>query len=311
MPGFQHVCGSGSGWVPGLRTSRRGLARLFGLTGVGLGLGINLLVLSPAAGAQQQPPKPAPSQDRVGFPAGYQASFHVLYDFDRPDAGQVLVAYGNDQAAAANPHAGPNDVFPYGSVIAMEIHPAVLDDDGNPVLDENGRFVPGPVAAIPTMRKESGFGEAYQIQRSGEWEFAVYRPDGTPQVKPQDSNFCAECHQDAGSTKDWVFRGELFFNHASGALPQSVPSLAEAGRVMLRSYLFVPDTLTVKTGTTVTWANDDDGLGHTITADDGSFDSGRMGSGATFSHTFDSAGAYAYQCAIHPKSMQGTVVVQD
>jgi len=113
----------------------------------------------------------------------------------------------------------------------------VLDADGNPILDENGRFVPGPVAAIPSMRKESGFREAYQIRRSGEWEFAVYRPDGTPQVKPQDSNFCAECHQDAGSTKDWVFRGELFFNDASGALPQPVPSLAEAGRVVLRSYL--------------------------------------------------------------------------
>jgi plastocyanin len=301
VPRFGRLCRVG--------VTRQALARSTGLTAVALGLGANLLALGPAAMAQQQPPKPAPSQDRVGFPAGYATNFHVLYDFDRVDNRQVLVAYGNDAAAAADPTAGPNAAFPYGSIIAMEIHPAMLDDDGSPILDENGRFVPGPVAAIPTMRKKQGFGEAYQVQRAGEWEFAVYRPDGTTQVNPQDSNFCAECHQDAGATKDWVFRGELFFNHTSGGLPQPVPGLAESGRVQLRSYLFVPDTISVKTGTTVTWANDDDGLAHTVVALDGSFNSGRLGSGATFSHTFDTPGTYAYQCMIHPRSMQGSVVV--
>ena len=289
--------------------TRHALARSVGLTAVALGLGANLVALGPAASAQQSAPKPAPSQDRVGFPAGYANNFHLLYDMDRADTKQVLVAYGNDEAAAADPTAAPNAAFPYGSVIAMEVHPAMLADDGTPILDENGRFVPGPVAAIPTMRKEKGFGEAYQVQRAGEWEFAVYRPDGTTQVNPSDSNVCAECHQDAGATKDWVFRGDLFFNHTSGALPQPVPGLAESGRVLLRQYLFVPESLSVKTGTTVTWANDDDGLAHTVTAADGSFDSGRLGSGATFSHTFDTAGTFAYQCTIHPQSMQGTVVV--
>lgn len=294
-----------------IRLPRPVLARLAAGSAAVLGLSVNLLVLGPAVFAQQTPPKPAPGQDRVGFPADYASTFHVLYDFDRPDTRQVLVAYGNDQAAAADPNAAPNAAFPYGSVIAMEVHPAVLADDGTPMLDANGRYVPGPVVAIPTMRKDKGFGEAYQVQRSGEWEFAVYRPDGTTQVSPRDSNVCAECHQDAGATKDWVFRGGLYFNHASGALPQAAGDLTESGRVMLRSYLFVPDTLNVKTGMTVTWANGDDGLAHTVTAADGSFDSGRLGSGSTFSHTFDTAGTFAYQCTIHPKSMQGTVVVTD
>ena len=299
------------GLVGQVGVKRPALVRSAGLTAVLLGLGANLLALGPAASAQQSPPKPAPSQDRVGFPADYTSAFHKLYDFDRADTKQVLVAFGNDAAAAANRAAGPNDIFPYGSVIAMEIHPAMLDDDGNPLFDDNGRYVPGPVAAIPTMRKEKGFGEAYQVQRAGEWEFAVYRPDGTTQLKPQDSNFCAECHQDAGATKDWVFRGELFFNHTSGALPQPPAGLADAGRVLLRSYMFVPASIIVTTGTTVTWANDDDGLAHTVSALDGSFDSGRLGSGATFSQTFETAGTYAYQCTLHPKSMQGTIVVTD
>ncbi len=290
---------------------RSALARSAGLVAMAVGLGANLLAFGPTAGAQQSPPKPAPSQDRVTFPAGYASSFHKLYDFDRPDAKQVLVAFGNDAAAAADATAGPNAVFPYGSVIAMEIHPAMVDGDGNPVLDDNGRFVPGSVAAIPTMRKDKGFGEAYQVQRSGEWEFAVYRPDGTTQVKPENTNFCAECHQDAGATKDWVFRGELFFDHRNGALPVAEPGMLDTAQVLLRSYLFVPNSTTVSTGTTVSWTNGDDGLAHTVTAADGSFSSGRLGSGETFAHTFDTAGTYAYQCMLHPQSMQGTIVVTD
>jgi plastocyanin len=290
---------------------RPAMARCVGLAAIALGLGANLLAFGPTAGAQPSPPKPAPSQDRVTFPAGYTTSFHKLYDFDRPDTKQVLVAFGNDAAASASPTAGPNAEYPYGSVIAMEIHPAMVADDGNPILDDNGRFVPGPVAAIPTMRKDKGFGEAYQVQRAGEWEFAVYRPDGTTQVQPQATNFCAECHQDAGATKDWVFRGELFFGHRSGGLPVAEPGMVDSGRVSLRSYTFVPSEMNVKTGTTVTWANDDDGLAHTVSSSDGSFDSGRIGSGETFTHTFDTAGTYSYQCMIHPQSMQGSVVASD
>jgi plastocyanin len=290
---------------------RPALARSAGLVAMALGLGANLLAFGPTAGAQQSPPKPAPSQDGVTFPAGYAGSFHKLYDFDRPDTKQVLVAFGNDEAASANATAGPNAVFPYGSVIAMEIHPAMLGDDGSPILDENGRFIPEPVVAIPTMRKEKGFGEAYQVQRSGEWEFAVYRPDGMTLVQPQATNFCAECHQDAGATKDWVFRGELFFGNRSGALPVAEPGMAETGRVSLRSYTFVPSSISVTAGTTVTWANDDDGLAHTVTASDGSFDSGRLGSGETFMRTFDTPGTYAYQCKLHPQSMQAEIVVTD
>ena len=61
-------------------------------------------------------------------------------------------------------------------------------------------------------------------------------------------------------------------------------------------------------GTTVTWTNSDS-TQHTVTADDGSFDSGVLAQGQTFSHTFDTAGTIAYHCTIHP-NMQATVTVQ-
>ena len=41
---------------------------------------------------------------------------------------------------------------------------------------------------------------------------------------------------------------------------------------------------------------------------DGTFDSGNMATGDTFSHTFDTAGDFPYYCTPHPW-MTGTVTV--
>lgn len=70
---------------------------------------------------------------------------------------------------------------------------------------------------------------------------------------------------------------------------------------------FSPASMTIKAGTALTWTNADN-VTHTVTADDGSFDSGNVASGATFSHTFATAGTFAYHCNIH-SSMHGTITV--
>jgi|SRR5450432_443966 plastocyanin len=70
---------------------------------------------------------------------------------------------------------------------------------------------------------------------------------------------------------------------------------------------FSPGSTTVKAGTTVKWTNND-GITHTVTADNNSFDSGNLASGATFSKTFSVTGTYAYHCTIHP-GMTGTIIV--
>jgi plastocyanin len=74
------------------------------------------------------------------------------------------------------------------------------------------------------------------------------------------------------------------------------------------NFAFSPDSLSVSVGDTVTWTNKQAGTPHTVTADDGSFDSGNLATDATFSQTFDAAGTFAYHCTIHP-SMTGTVTV--
>ena len=77
--------------------------------------------------------------------------------------------------------------------------------------------------------------------------------------------------------------------------------------VSIKNMTFSPSSLSVATGTTVTWVNND-AITHTVTANDGSFDSGNIVPGSSFTHTFSAAGTVAYHCSIHPM-MTGSVVV--
>ena len=78
---------------------------------------------------------------------------------------------------------------------------------------------------------------------------------------------------------------------------------------------FIPNTVTIDVGGTVTWENNDTAA-HTSTGGSategpsGVFDSSLIMAGSSFSHTFDSAGTYDYHCMVHPW-MEGTVIVED
>ena len=82
---------------------------------------------------------------------------------------------------------------------------------------------------------------------------------------------------------------------------------ATAGAVQIKGFAFKPGDLTIKAGSEVTWTNEDSTT-HKIKSDDGTFNSDNLGNGATFSHTFDKAGTFAYICSIHP-TMKGTITV--
>ena len=85
-------------------------------------------------------------------------------------------------------------------------------------------------------------------------------------------------------------------------------SSASSNKVSIANMAFSPASITVTAGTMVTWTNNDN-MTHTVTADDGSYDSGNIVTGNGFSKTFTVAGTYAYHCTIHP-SMTGTVIVK-
>jgi plastocyanin len=102
---------------------------------------------------------------------------------------------------------------------------------------------------------------------------------------------------------------------ASAAAPSAEASAggsAAAGgggdAVTIQGFAFGPASLSVAAGSSVTWTNADS-TGHTVTADDGSFDSKTIASGSTFTQAFPTAGTFAYHCSIHP-NMKGTIEVK-
>jgi plastocyanin len=91
----------------------------------------------------------------------------------------------------------------------------------------------------------------------------------------------------------------------AGGNPPAVPAGPDV--VGINGFAFVPATLTVTAGSTVTWTNSDEDP-HTVVDGGGAFRSQVLGSGGAYSFTFPAAGTFDYVCSIHP-FMHGTVVV--
>jgi plastocyanin len=78
--------------------------------------------------------------------------------------------------------------------------------------------------------------------------------------------------------------------------------------VTIKGMRYSPDKLEIKVGDTVTWTNLDD-RDHTVVATDGSFKSGNLSRGESFSFKFKKPGTYTYACKYHPR-MKATIVVK-
>ena len=77
--------------------------------------------------------------------------------------------------------------------------------------------------------------------------------------------------------------------------------------VTIANFAFTPASLDVSAGTEISVTNNDDAT-HTLTADDGSFDTGELAKGQSGSVTVSAPGEFAYHCNIHG-SMKGTIRV--
>jgi amicyanin len=96
--------------------------------------------------------------------------------------------------------------------------------------------------------------------------------------------------------------------NSPAATSSAGPAAPVAGNaVNISDFKFVPASLTVKVGSTVTWTNNDEEP-HGIAAKDGSFHGPAMDTHGSWSFTFATPGTYDYICSIHP-FMTGTVVV--
>ena len=90
-------------------------------------------------------------------------------------------------------------------------------------------------------------------------------------------------------------------NPATAEIPQTT-------NIVVKNFMFMPMSVTVTTGSTVTWSNQDQEP-HTVVSDTGLFRSGAIDTNESFSFKFDQPGTYHFMCSIHPQ-MVGTIVVR-
>lgn len=77
--------------------------------------------------------------------------------------------------------------------------------------------------------------------------------------------------------------------------------------VNIENFTFVPPTIAVTKGTTVTWIQKDNAP-HTATGS--GFDSKILKTNESFSHTFNDVGTFDYICTLHPY-MKGNITVNE
>jgi plastocyanin len=90
----------------------------------------------------------------------------------------------------------------------------------------------------------------------------------------------------------------------------AVEPLSGMATITIDDFATAPRTLFVKKGTVITVTNNDI-TGHSLTADNGSFDSGVLGKGKSATVTLNTVGTVKFHCSPHSttKALQGTITV--
>ena len=176
------------------------------------------------------------------------------------------------------------------------------------VSDDVGGFVPGELTVDlgQTVVFVNAHDDEHTATGSG-FDTGVINPGqvGTV-VLDTPGNFAYACQIHPEMTGRIGVRGEDGVVPQAQAGTQDAPAGATPVRIINLS--FDPASVTVQTGTAVTWTNED-APPHTVTSVDGTFDSGIFDPGASFTWTFDQPGSFPYVCQLHPQ-MQGTVIVE-
>ena len=238
--------------------------------------------------------------DKVAFPENFAAG--TLYTtVDRPDNKQYREVFISPPAALEA--AKKDQPLPNGTVITLVQYAAVLDAQGNPVKDANGRFSKGNLVAYTVMEKRAGWGAEYPAEwRNGEWEYAAFNAAGVLNDK---ANYkaCFECHK-PHEKMDYVISLAAVRAMGGAAAVAATPK----ADVNIVGFAFGPAKVSVDAGYPVTWLNSDESP-HQITITSTKARSPIVTKGQSTTLTFATAGTYDYACGLHP-NMKGTIEVK-
>lgn len=178
---------------------------------------------------------------------------------------------------------------------ALTLFCATLAACGQPQTSDSASNPAAQASAVATMVAEA---TATTAPATTAMPMATERPTERPTEQPTSiptAEASAMAHQHSASDPAMV------------AQPGG-----EEVQATIKLFMFNPEPLEVKAGTTVVWTNEDN-IEHSVTSGtpptpDGSFDSELFTQGKTYAFTFSEPGAYAYFCKRHP-SMIGAVNV--
>jgi plastocyanin len=93
-----------------------------------------------------------------------------------------------------------------------------------------------------------------------------------------------------------------------GEMKDAAGTATKQNKIEIKDFAFNPQTLTVKSGQTITWINRDEEP-HTVVSVEKQFKkSTALDTDQEFTITAGAPGTYTYFCSVHPK-MTGTIVV--
>lgn len=109
--------------------------------------------------------------------------------------------------------------------------------------------------------------------------------------------------------RNFIFMGILLVLGVVAVSECTSSEETKEDKVIIQNSAFIPGTLNVSVGTTVTWVNQNPDP-QDIVSDARIFDSGTLANGQSYNYTFNETGSYHYHSTIHP-NMEGTLVVSN
>ena len=148
----------------------------------------------------------ADATPQVANPIGKWDDYEKIIQVDVPIRGTLRHVHIDKVSAA---EARKTGTLPYGTKIVMRDYVGVADGKGG-FKTEHNQLVAGKPVLILVQQKEKGWGTSHpEAIRNGEWEYALYTPDGKP-IKVDAEKACMPCHKRYDHS-DYTFIVHNFF----------------------------------------------------------------------------------------------------
>jgi hypothetical protein len=160
------------------------------------------------------------------FPSDYRNWQAFVLGVQRPEAGtlQIRDIYVNSVGTTVK----DGNLFPPGTVFAMDLWKAKVDANMQPILDADGNMQKGDLAKTYVMGKDLGWNVYTTPKPTGDWLYFAF--DSTKTMLTDSTSACVDCHlkladmtATTSSATDWVFGYSTYFGMHGATVTGPLP----------------------------------------------------------------------------------------